>query len=94
MPEPPARILSANVPCKHNNTSVTQLINNHNTFLGWSYLSEASIGMDTSKKEMVWYGIGTNETVWYFNGTANSTSLHYYYINFVVNSHLRILDNP
>ena len=32
--------------------------------------------MDTSKNEMVQYGIG------------NSTLLHYYHINFFVNSHI------
>ena len=31
--------------------------------------------MDTSKNEMVGYVIGTNETVEYFNSTANSTLL-------------------
>ena len=36
--------------------------------------------MDTSKNEMVRYAIGTNETVWYFNGTVNSSLLHYYRI--------------
>ena len=31
--------------------------------------------MDTAKNEMVWYGMGTNEMVQYFNGTVNSTLL-------------------
>ena len=43
--------------------------------------------METPKNEMVWYGIGTNETVQYFNSTVNDTLLHYYFINFVENSH-------
>ena len=38
---------------------------------------------------MVRYSIGTNERVWYFNGTVNSTFLHYYLMNFVVNSHVK-----
>ena len=46
--------------------------------------------MDSSKKETVQYGIGigTNETVQYINGTVNGTLLHYYHMNFVVNSHV------
>ena len=31
--------------------------------------------MDTFKNEMVWYGIGNNETVGYFNRTVNGTLL-------------------
>ena len=31
---------------------------------------------------------GTNELVQYFNGTVNSTVLHYYLIGFDVNSHV------
>ena len=45
--------------------------------------------MDTSKNEMVRYAIATNETVWYFNGTVNSSLLHYYLIHFVMNSHVK-----
>ena len=35
-----------------------------------------------------WYGIGTNETVQYFNNTVNGTLLHYYQIDFVANGHV------
>ena len=31
----------------------------------------------------------TNEAVLYSNGTVNSTSLHYYLMKFVVNSHVQ-----
>ena len=48
-------------------------------------------GMDTYRNEMIRYSIGTNETVWYFNGTVNSTFLHYYLINFVLKSHVKDL---
>ena len=44
--------------------------------------------MDTYKNEMVLYGIGTNETVQYFNSTVNGTLLHFYLINLAVNSHV------
>ena len=43
-------------------------------------ISHLGVGMDT-KNETVWYSIGTNEMIQYFNGT----SLHYYLINCVVN---------
>ena len=36
------------------------------------------MGMDTPKNEMIWYVIGTNETLYYFNGTFNDTLLYYY----------------
>ena len=41
-------------------------------------------------------GVDTNEMVFDINGTVYSTYLHYYLINFVLNSHprFRILDNP
>ena len=41
-------------------------------------------------------GVGTNETVFDINGTVYSIFLHYFLINFVLNSHPRlgILDNP
>ena len=45
--------------------------------------------MDTYKNEMIWYSIGTNEPVWHFNGTVNSTFLHRYHINIVVKSHVK-----
>ena len=39
-------------------------------------------------------GIDTDETVQYLKGTDNATSLPYYHINFVMNSHVfRILGN-
>ena len=40
---------------------------------------------------MKWYGtgVGTNETVWYLKNTGNDNLLHYYLINFLLNSHLR-----
>ena len=41
--------------------------------------------MDTYKNKMVWYGISINEMVEYFKGTL----LHFYRINFVVNSHFQ-----
>ena len=31
-------------------------------------------------------GVDTNETVQYFNGTVNGSLLHYYLLNFVVNT--------
>ena len=43
--------------------------------------------MYISKNEMLWYSIGNNEKVQYFEGTVNGTLLHYYLINFVMNSH-------
>ena len=43
---------------------------------------------DTSKNKMVWYRIGTDETVQYSISTINGTALHYYHINFVVDSHI------
>ena len=45
----------------------------------------SKIGVDTSKKETVQYGISTNEMVQYFD----STLLHYYPIKFVVNVHVQ-----
>ena len=48
--------------------------------------NQSLIEMDSSKIEMVWYSIATNETVQYLNGTVNGTLLHYYHIHFVVNS--------
>ena len=45
------------------------------------------IRMDTSENETARYGpYGIIETVQYFKGTVNGTSLHYYLINFLVNS--------
>ena len=43
--------------------------------------------------ERVCYGIGANEMVWYSLFAVNSNLLQYYLINFVMNSHFRILDN-
>ena len=50
-------------------------------------ISHLGVGMDT-KNETVWYGIGTNETIQYFNGTINGTLFHHYLMNFVVNIHI------
>ena len=44
--------------------------------------------MDTSKNDMVRYCVGTNKTMQYFNGTVNSTLLHYL-INFTVSSPIK-----
>ena len=44
--------------------------------------------MDTSKNDMVRYCVGTYKTMQYFNGTVNSTLLHYF-INFTVNSPIK-----
>ena len=41
------------------------------------------MGMDTSKKEKIHYGIGTSETVQYFKGTVNGTLWHNHLINIV-----------
>ena len=35
------------------------------------------------------YGIGTNETVQYFNGTVNCILVHHYHLNFVVKCHVQ-----
>ena len=43
---------------------------------------------DTSKNKMVWYRIGTDETVQYSTSIIDGTSLHYYHINLVVDSHI------
>ena len=45
--------------------------------------------MVTVKKETVQYGIGTNETVVFFNNTVTGTLLHYCLINFVMKSHVQ-----
>ena len=37
-----------------------------------------SLGMDNSKIETIRFGIGTNGTVRYFNGTVDGTLLCYY----------------
>ena len=58
-----------------------------------SKMALSPLGMDTSKKKTVLYHTGTNERVWYLNSTVKGTLLHYYHINFVVNSPDRILDN-
>ena len=34
---------------------------------------KAGLGMDTFKNIILWYRIGTNESVQYFNGTLNAT---------------------
>ena len=47
------------------------------------------LGMDTSKNERVGYGIGTNETIQYFNSTVNGTL--YIFLWIVM---FRILDYP
>ena len=37
---------------------------------------------------MVQYSIGIDKTVQYSNSAVDSTFVHYYHINFVVNSHV------
>ena len=44
--------------------------------------------MDTSKTETYGTSIGTNEMGQHFNGTVTGTLLHYYHINFVVDSNV------
>ena len=51
-------------------------------------MSVLYLRMDTSKSEMIRYGIGTYESIWHFNVTVYDTLLHYYHSNFVVNSHI------
>ena len=48
----------------------------------------ARLEMYTSRTKQYGTSIRTNETVWYFNGTGDSTLLHYYLINSVANSHV------
>ena len=51
---------------------------------------QALLGMDSSKERnsMIPTNIGTNEMVRKLNFSVNGTLLHYYHINFVVNSHV------
>ena len=51
-------------------------------------ITSLQLGMDTFKNEAVLYDIDTNETVQYLKCTVNVTLLHYYLINFVMNSHV------
>ena len=51
-----------------------------------------SVGMIyVEERNSIWYRIGTNAVVQYFDGTVNGTLLHYYHINFVVNIHVKNL---
>ena len=54
----------------------------HNFSVGMIYVEE---------RNSIWYRIGTNAVVQYFDGTVNGTLLHYYHINFVVNIHVKNL---
>ena len=45
------------------------------------------LGIDTYENKTVWYSTRTNEKVCTVHGTVNNTLLHYYLINFFVNSY-------
>ena len=53
-------------------------------------LTLSHLDRDRYLQEQNGTGIGINETVVYFNGNVNGNLLHYYLINFVVNSHFKM----